>query len=84
MSSTQYVQNNITPRGVKRIREAKNDRLASIQSQLVYAQKKYQEVLLKVSTVPTEMLTAKDEEEVWAWGMFSETVLPMLLFIDDA
>lgn len=58
-----------------------NDRLGSIRSQLVYAEEKYQSLLEDASN--KKHLSRKEKDDIWAWKMFSETVLPMLLFIDD-
>lgn len=56
---------------------------SSIHEQLMFAQRKYQEVLAQQNNTPKHLHSKKSEEDVWAWGMFSETVLPMLLFVDD-
>lgn len=58
-----------------------DDRLGSIRSQLVYAEDKYQRLLNEASK--KKRLSKKEKDDIWAWKMFSETVLPMLLFIDD-
>lgn len=55
----------------------------SIREQLLFAQQKYQEVLSEHLNSPKHLHSSKSDEDVWAWGLFSETVLPMLLFVDD-
>ncbi len=55
----------------------------TVQEQLDFASVKYDEVLSKYMNTPCCNITPKMEEDVWAWGIFSETVLPMLTFIDE-
>lgn len=55
----------------------------NIQEQLDFANSKYDEVLNKYMRTPCRYITEKQEEDVWAWGIFSEVVLPMLKIIDD-
>ena len=55
----------------------------NIQEQLDFANVRYQEVLNKYMNTPCTSITYKQEEDVWAWGIFSEVVLPMLKIIDD-
>lgn len=55
----------------------------NIQEQLDFANYKYQEVLNKYMRTPCKYITEKQEEDVWAWGIFSEVVLPMLKIVDD-
>lgn len=55
----------------------------NIQEQCDFAVMKYGEVLNKYMNTPCCNITSKMEEDVWAWGLFSETVLPMLTFIDE-
>lgn len=55
----------------------------NVQEQLDFANVKYQEVLRKYMSTPCSSITSKQEEDVWAWGIFSEVVLPMLTIIDD-
>lgn len=55
----------------------------NIQEQLDFASRKYEEVLNKYMRTPCRYITEKQEEDVWAWGIFSEVVLPMLKIIDE-
>jgi hypothetical protein len=55
----------------------------NIQEQLEFATVKYNEVLDKYMSTPCNKITKKQSDDVWAWGIFSETVLPMLKFIDE-
>lgn len=55
----------------------------NIQEQLDFANMKYEEVLNKYMRTPCKYITEKQEEDVWAWGVFSEVVLPMLKIIDE-
>lgn len=55
----------------------------NIQEQLDFATVRYEEVLNKYMRTPCKYITDKQEEDVWAWGIFSEVVLPMLKIIDD-
>ena len=72
-----------SPRSPKTVRKAKDDRILNVRNQLAYAQQRYKEVLHNVALTPSHKITPKIEEDVWAWGIFSETVLPMLSFLDD-
>jgi hypothetical protein len=55
----------------------------NIQEQLDFANRKYEEVLNKYMKTPCKYITEKQEEDVWAWGLFSEVVLPMLKIVDE-
>lgn len=55
----------------------------NIQEQLDFANMKYEQVLNKYMNTPCNHITYKQEEDVWAWGIFSEVVLPMLKIIDE-
>jgi len=55
----------------------------NIQEQSDFATAKYNEVLTKYLNTPCCNITSKMQDDVWAWGVFSETVLPMLAFIDE-
>jgi hypothetical protein len=55
----------------------------NIQEQLDFAEVKYQEVLNKYMNTPYGCITSKQQDDVWAWGIFSEVVLPMLKIVDD-
>lgn len=55
----------------------------NIQEQLEFANSKYEEVLNKYMRTPCRYITEKQEEDLWAWGLFSEVVLPMLKIIDE-
>ena len=67
-----------TPRSPQKVVKYNN-----IQEQLDFAVGKYDEVLRKFMNTPCCNITQKLQEDVWAWGLFSETVLPMLKFIDE-
>lgn len=55
----------------------------NIQEQLDFAEVKYQQVLNTYMNTPCSCITSKQQEDVWAWGIFTEVVLPMLKIIDD-
>lgn len=55
----------------------------SIQEQCDFAALKYDKVLNNFMTTPCCNITSKMEEDIWAWGIFTETILPMLKFIDE-
>lgn len=71
--------------GARQIRQSKQSKRGnnSVREQLAFAQQKYQEVLSEHINTPQHLHSKKQDEDVWAWGIFSETVLPMLLFVDD-
>lgn len=56
---------------------------SNIQEQANFASKKYGEVLHQLMNTPFCNITPKLQEDVWAWGIFTDTVLPMLKFIDE-
>jgi len=74
-----------TPRGYYSPRSPRRSpvKYNNIQEQLDFANSKYEEVLNKYMRTPCKYITEKQEEDVWAWGIFSEVVLPMLKIIDD-
>lgn len=55
----------------------------NIQEQLDFANMRYAQVLNRYMNTPCNHITYKQEEDVWAWGIFSEVVLPMLKIIDE-
>ena len=85
---TTFTQDSLTtlpssPRTPQTVKLAKDDRILNIKNHLVYAEQKYKEVLHKVAIIPAHNITPKMEDDVWAWEIFSQTVLPMLSFLDD-
>lgn len=69
-----------SPKTIKRVRPG---HLSSVSQQLKYAESKMQQVQQQYALTPIKRRTEKLEEEVWAWTIFSQTVLPMLSFLDD-
>lgn len=55
----------------------------NIQEQLDFANMRYEQVLNKYMNTPCTHITYKQQEDVWAWGIFSEVVLPMLKIVDE-
>lgn len=55
----------------------------NIQEQIDFATGRYEELLKKFMKTPCNRITSKQEEDVWAWGLFSEVVLPMLKIVDE-
>lgn len=68
------------PKQVKRVRPG---HLSSVSQQLKYAQRRLFQVQQQLAKAPLGERIDKLEEEVWAWSIFSQTVLPMLSFLDD-
>ena len=63
---------------------ARNNRSTnSVHEQLEFAKLKYESVLRIYNSTPQHKISAKLQEDVWAWGTFSQQVLPMLTFIDE-
>lgn len=61
----------------------KNGSTNSVHEQLEYAKLKYESVLRIYNSTPQHRISAKLQDDVWSWGLFSQTVLPMLTFIDE-
>jgi hypothetical protein len=72
-----------SPRSPKSHKKNVSVRYSNIQEQLDFAVIKYDEVVMKYMNTPCNRITSKMQEDVWAWGIFSETVLPMLKFVDE-
>lgn len=65
----------------KRIKQTRTRQgRASIADQIEYATQKYQETIF---TYMNDKPTDRNCEEVWAWGTFSQQVLPCLRFLDE-
>ena len=65
------------------IKKVKPGYLSSVYEQRKYAENKLQQMQQKLACTPLYKRTDMLEEEVWAWGIFSQTVLPMLSFLDE-
>lgn len=63
----------------KIIKKVKPGYLSSVHQQRKYAESKLHKVQHKLACTPTNKL----EEDEWAWRIFSQTVLPMLSFLDE-
>ena len=61
----------------------KNGSTNSVHEQLEFAKLKYESVLQTYNSTPPHKISAKLRDDVWSWGLFSSTVLPMLTFIDE-
>jgi hypothetical protein len=63
----------------KQIKTVQPGYLSSVYQQRKYAECRFKQLQQKLANKSTDIL----EEEVWAWGIFSQTVLPMLSFLDE-
>jgi hypothetical protein len=61
----------------------KNGSTNSVHEQLEFAKLKYESVMRIYNSTPPHRISAKLQDDVWSWGLFSQTVLPMLTFIDE-
>lgn len=67
----------------KQFKEAKPGHLSSISQQRRYAEYRLYHVQQQLDRTPLWKRTEYLKEEVWAWEIFAQTVLPMLSFLDD-
>lgn len=65
------------------IRKVKPGHLSSIAQQRRFAESKFLNVQRQLANAPTSKFRKRLEDDVWAWGIFASTVLPMLSFLDD-
>jgi hypothetical protein len=72
-----------SPRKKKKEKKVHHIRFNNIQEQLDFSQVKYDKIVDKYMNTPCCRITEKKQDDVWAWGLFSEVVLPMLTFIDE-
>ena len=69
-----------SPKYVKKVRPG---HLSSVIQQQKYAERQLCKAQNKLATAPPSWGIEQLEEDVWAWTIFSQTVLPMLSFLDD-
>lgn len=75
-----------TPRSQRRNgspRSPKGTNFTNIQEQLEHATVKYEEVLKKYMRTPCNRITRQQEDDLWAWQLFAEVILPMFKFVDE-
>ena len=81
-----WFSSSYSPRHLRKVRAGY---LSSVAQQQKYAEKKLQQVERELQVVRMQSDTfnkAKKEqleEDVWAWSIFSQTILPMLSFLDE-
>jgi hypothetical protein len=67
----------------KRVKKVRPGHLSSVLEQQKYAERQLHKAQKQLASTPACRKTEKLKEEVWAWEIFSQTVLPMLSFLDD-
>jgi hypothetical protein len=65
------------------IRKVKPGHLSSITQQRRFAESKFISVQRQLANTPASKKREMLEDDMWAWGIFANTVLPMLSFLDD-
>jgi hypothetical protein len=73
---------NKSPKSPKSPKAKASPGFSSIYEQRLLAESKYDDLVRKTHTMSEEMLTPKLVEDIWAWGMFAQT-LSLLEFIDE-
>jgi hypothetical protein len=67
----------------KCVKKVKPGHLSSVVQQQKYAERQLCKAQMKLATAPPSKRKEQLEDDVWAWGIFSQTVLPMLSFLDE-